>query len=124
MKNVLPHIKTLTKFIRRYGKIEPAFQLPQNGSPWEKPFNVLRDKWIEVPATRSKRLKTTDLLKLSDDDLLKVWLTSRKDITIGEQFSHRGWYHTLYADSMRGKKVLDVGCGDGFWMEILRHWRR
>lgn len=38
-------------------------------------------------------------------------MTSRENITTGSQFGHRGWYHTLYADSMRGKKVLDVGSG-------------
>ncbi len=29
------------------------------------------------------------------------------------EFAHRGWYHTLYADGMRGKKVMDIGSGFG-----------
>lgn len=80
-------------------------------SKWRKPFDTLRGKWEEVPTTRSLRRKTRDLLRLSDDELLAIWLEARQDITTGSQFSHRGWYHTLYKDFMRGKKVLDVGSG-------------
>lgn len=60
---------------------------------------------------RSAQWKTTDLLALSDGELLDMWTNARQDITTGMQFAHRGWYHRLYADSMRGKKVLDVGSG-------------
>jgi 2-polyprenyl-3-methyl-5-hydroxy-6-metoxy-1,4-benzoquinol methylase len=74
-------------------------------------FEALRKKWVEVPTTRSGRRRTDDLLELPDKDLLKQWMVTREDITTGSQFGHRGWYHTLYADSMRGKKVLDVGSG-------------
>jgi len=80
---------------------------------WQKPFETLRDKWIEIPTSRSGRRRTIDLIKLSDEKLLAEWMTSREDITTGSQFSHRGWYHTLYADGMRGKEVLDIGCGFG-----------
>lgn len=85
--------------------------MPTKANDWQKPFETLRDKWGEVPTTRSGRRRTTDLLRLSDEELLAEWMTSREDITTGSQFSHRGWYHMLYADSMRGKKVLDVGSG-------------
>jgi cyclopropane fatty-acyl-phospholipid synthase-like methyltransferase len=57
------------------------------------------------------RQKTTDLLSLSDEELLKLWLKCREDVTTGPQFSHRGWYHALYSGSMHGKKLLDVGSG-------------
>jgi SAM-dependent methyltransferase len=50
---------------------------------------------------------------LSDDALLAEWEKARRDITTGPEFAHRGWYHALYADGMRGKKVLDIGSGFG-----------
>lgn len=78
---------------------------------WREPFDTLRNKWVEVPTTRSGRRSTVDLLRLSDEELLAEWMTSREDITTGLEFAHRGWYHTLYAESMQGKKVLDVGSG-------------
>ena len=42
---------------------------------------------------------------------MAYWENARKDITTGPEFAHRGWYHALYSDSMRGKKVMDVGSG-------------
>lgn len=78
---------------------------------WQSPFHTLRQKWTEVPTSRAGRQQTAELLALSDDELKKVWLESREDITTGSQFAHRGWYHALYAPMMKGKKVLDVGSG-------------
>src|SRR4030042_1983293 len=84
---------------------QPLERLPAKETDWQKPFETLRDKWVEVPISHYGRRRTTDLLTLSDKELLEVWMTSREDITTGTQFSHRGWYHMLYADSFRGKKV-------------------
>lgn len=78
---------------------------------WQKPFDTLRNKWVEVPTTRFGRKSTADFLKLSDKELLSEWMASREDITTGSEFAHRGWYHTLYAEGMRGKKLLDIGSG-------------
>jgi SAM-dependent methyltransferase len=80
---------------------------------WQLPYETLRKKWVEVPTTRNARTKTTELLVLSDAALLAEWERTREDITTGPQFAHRGWYHTLYADSMQDKKVMDVGSGFG-----------
>jgi 2-polyprenyl-3-methyl-5-hydroxy-6-metoxy-1,4-benzoquinol methylase len=80
---------------------------------WEKPYETLRKKWVEVPVTRFDRMKTTDLINLSDELLLNQWKKAREEITTGPQFAHRGWYHALYADAMRGKRVMDVGSGFG-----------
>ena len=33
--------------------------------------------------------------------------------TVGDGYSLRGWYHTLYSRVLRGNKVLDVGSGTG-----------
>lgn len=80
---------------------------------WDQPYETLRKKWVEVPVTQLGRMKTTDLLGLSDMELLDQWEKARTEITTGPQFAHRGWYHALYADGMRGKKVMDVGSGFG-----------
>lgn len=78
---------------------------------WQEPFDTLRNKWVEVPTTQSGRKSTIDLLRFSDEELLTEWTASREDITTGSEFAHRGWYHSLYAESMRGRKLLDVGSG-------------
>jgi 2-polyprenyl-3-methyl-5-hydroxy-6-metoxy-1,4-benzoquinol methylase len=80
---------------------------------WDKPYEVLRKKWAEVPLSAQGRIRTSDLLALSDEALLREWESARAEITTGKQFAHRGWYHALYADGMRGKKVMDVGSGFG-----------
>jgi len=80
---------------------------------WAEPFETLRVKWIEVPKGND-RIRTDELLALSDDELLKFWLASRQAYTIGDGFANRGWYNVLYADAFRGKKVVDVGCGLAF----------
>jgi 2-polyprenyl-3-methyl-5-hydroxy-6-metoxy-1,4-benzoquinol methylase len=78
---------------------------------WQRPFETLRKKWVEVPTTRSGRMKTSDLLRLSDADLRREWEDARADITRGSQFAHRGWYHALYSEMVAGKKILDIGSG-------------
>ncbi len=104
-------MNTLRAIKRQLIQTFPAEQLPPPPADWHKPFDTLRAKWVEVPTTRSGRKKTTELLALDDAALLREWETSRADITTGAEFSHRGWYHALYADALRGKKVLDVGSG-------------
>jgi 2-polyprenyl-3-methyl-5-hydroxy-6-metoxy-1,4-benzoquinol methylase len=81
------------------------------GGGWERPYETLRRKWVEVPVTTLGRMKTTDLLTLPDQRLLEQWEAARREITTGTEFAHRGWYHELYAGGMRGKKILDVGSG-------------
>jgi SAM-dependent methyltransferase len=50
---------------------------------------------------------------MSDEELLRLWIKARSDSTTGKNFSVRGWYHTLYAPILRGKRILDLGCGAG-----------
>lgn len=77
---------------------------------WSTPFETLRAKWSVVPMTR-ERMDSRDLLALSDDELLRTWQESYDaDGALGR----RGWYRLLYSDFMRGKKVLDIGCGFGY----------
>lgn len=76
-------------------------------------LNVLRGKWSEVPAGTTSRATTPKLLDLPDDQLLSIYGQARKESTEGPAFSIRGWYHLLYKDILRGKRVLDVGSGLG-----------
>jgi 2-polyprenyl-3-methyl-5-hydroxy-6-metoxy-1,4-benzoquinol methylase len=78
---------------------------------WQKPYDTLRAKWIDIPTTNSEIFSTEKLLALPDDALLAKWEHTRKDTTTGAGFDHRGWYQILYAEGMRGKKVMDIGCG-------------
>jgi 2-polyprenyl-3-methyl-5-hydroxy-6-metoxy-1,4-benzoquinol methylase len=80
---------------------------------WQQPYETLRKKWVQVPTTAAGSERTTRLLELSDQALFAEWEKARLDITTGGEFAHRGWYHALYADGMRGKKVMDVGSGFG-----------
>jgi SAM-dependent methyltransferase len=80
---------------------------------WKTPFDTLRKKWVQVPTGASTSEKTTQLIALPDDALLAEWEKARRDITTGPEFTHRGWYHVLYADGMRAKKVMDIGSGFG-----------
>ncbi len=79
---------------------------------WEQPFELLRQKWCEVPAGRS-RLHTGKLMQLSDNELMDVWNSMRVTDTTGAAFGIRGWYQTIYKDVLRGKQVIDFGSGLG-----------
>ena len=79
---------------------------------WEKPFDTLRQKWHEIPTTDS-RMSTRQLLEMTDDELIKLWTRIREEATTGDKFNVRGWYHALYKDILKGKKVMDVGSGFG-----------
>ncbi len=74
-------------------------------------FDLLRRKWGEVPATTTDRINSVDLLKLTDSELLARWEHFRSVCVTGRAFASRGWYEFLYRDVLRGKRVLDVGCG-------------
>jgi len=77
-------------------------------------FRILRNKWGEVPHGEETRARSEDLLKLSDGELLRRWSEALADSSTGNAYSVRGWYHTLYRDIFRGKRVLEIGSGLGF----------
>jgi carbamoyltransferase len=81
-------------------------------SNWKTPFEVLRRKWHEVPAG-DQRHTTKELSKLTDQEFLEQWFRFRDEATTGAAFAIRGWYHMLYKDLLRQKKVMDVGSGLG-----------
>ena len=41
------------------------------------PFDTLRKKWGEVPGGLVARKKTSELLRVSDDELLNTWHNAR-----------------------------------------------
>jgi len=104
---LIERVKELKNFNKRGNPSEGS------SSVWDKPYETLRKKWVEVPTTMAGAGNTNRLLELPDEALLAEWEKARKDITTGGEFAHRGWYHTLYADGMRGKKVMDIGSGFG-----------
>ena len=93
--------------------LEPRFVEYDKPVDWQKPYDTLRRKWGEIPITNWEILSTEELLALPDDELLAKWEKSRATLTTGAEWDHRGWYHALYADSMGGKKVIDIGSGFG-----------
>jgi 2-polyprenyl-3-methyl-5-hydroxy-6-metoxy-1,4-benzoquinol methylase len=76
-------------------------------------FALLRTKWSTVPGGLSDRRSSRDLAALSDDELVSLWRTVHSEATTGAGFQVRGWYHELYRDVLRGKKVLEIGSGMG-----------
>ena len=78
-----------------------------------EPLTVLRKKWSEVPGAAAGRHSSMEMLKLGDAELARTWESVRDAAVSGENFDVRGWYHTLYRDTLRGKRVMDVGSGFG-----------
>ena len=83
------------------------------GPEWNNPFALLRSKWHEVPSGDQVRSSSLELLEIPGEQLLARWNHARDDSSTGESFDIRGWYHTLYKDVLKGKKVVDVGSGFG-----------
>jgi len=67
-----------------------------------------KTKWATVPSSRLGRTPSTELLTLSDQDLLLAW--QEHDQETGSD-SVRGWYRQKYREKVRGKKIVDLGCG-------------
>ncbi len=80
---------------------------------WSCPFQLLREKWREVPAAGITRVMTESLLQMDNEELLKIWRAEKLNETTGDRFDVRGWYHLIYKDVLRDKMVMDVGCGLG-----------
>lgn len=105
--DLVTYLRELKNF-RKTGAPQEA-----TGESWQLPYETLRKRWNAVPTTTSGIQATAKLLELSDEALLAEWERARTDITTGAEFAHRGWYHALYTEGMRGKKVMDVGSGFG-----------
>ena len=104
---------TLTQKFKAW--LQPEFRPDAADASWDRPYEKLRKRWVEIPTNTSAsgRVKTSSLVTLSDEALLAEWEKSRDQTSSGPAFGVRGWYHTLYADTVRGKKLMDVGSGFG-----------
>ncbi len=81
---------------------------------WQsQPLDILRKKWGTVPSGGSSRRSTQELMALDDAELILMWEQIVKQDTTGENWSHRGWYHTLYQPILKNKKMIDLGSGMG-----------
>jgi SAM-dependent methyltransferase len=76
-------------------------------------LSISREKWREVPAGGDilGRSYSTDLLKLSDQELLSQWQRMNE---AGSVPDHRGWYQVLYREAFAGRRIVEVGSGLGF----------
>lgn len=72
-----------------------------------------RDKWRELPAGGEmlERTFAGDFLRLDDESMLAHWRPMNKAACVPDV---RGWFHQLYADTFKGKRVIEVGSGFGF----------
>jgi hypothetical protein len=76
-------------------------------------FDLLRQKWKEVPAGISDRVDTTKVLALSDWELRDYWEAVWHETSMGAGYATRGWYQEMYREMFRGKRVLEIGSGCG-----------
>jgi SAM-dependent methyltransferase len=86
----------------------PDSEFSARSSAGEAFAQRLRDKWREVPGGVSRRVFASELLALSDAELLAVWERHRRETSAPEV---RGWYQERYREVLRGKRVLDFGAG-------------
>lgn len=107
-------ISEVVRRLRRAPSRKPASEPldAYDQEAWSRPFELLRQKWGEVPAG-GVRHHTKDLLTLPDAELLRAWDAARRDGREGPMWSVRGWYHALYQDVLRDRWVADVGSGLG-----------
>jgi hypothetical protein len=65
-------------------------------------------KWQTVPTSRYGRSISSELLALPDREFLDAW--SEHDRETGSA-SVRGWYRERYGEEVKGKEIVDLGCG-------------
>ena len=67
------------------------------------------------PAVRQGRIFSSDLLQLTDSELLQYWENLFQDNCMGAGYSTRGWFHDLYKPlAVLEGQWLEVGSGLGF----------
>ena len=79
-----------------------------------KGFQLLRQKWGEVPLTSQHRVLSQDLAQMANEELHSLWSQCWEEQTTGHNFVVRGWYYTLYRDQWQGKRIIDIGSGLGY----------
>jgi hypothetical protein len=71
-----------------------------------------REKWREAPrgSDTDGRIFSTDLLAMPDEAFLTAW----QDMAARRHAGELGWLGTLYADTFRDRRVVELGSGLGF----------
>lgn len=71
----------------------------------------MADKWREVPggSDQTARQFADKLLTSTDAELERTWTRQ-----YAEAAALRGWYWSLYGELLRGKRVLEIGSGQGY----------
>lgn len=85
---------------------------------WEQPFEALRRKWGTIPLS-DRREQSATLLTLSDEALLSLWRGHRD---LEGALELRGWYRLLYRDTVRDRRILDIGCGFAYDSLTFAEW--
>jgi SAM-dependent methyltransferase len=95
---------------------ELAGRSPDTGdalfSSWDGARPLLQAKWSTVPAGVSARASTDSLVAMTDEQLRTYWSARFDEVT--REWAGRGWLYELYGDVLSGKRVLDVGSGQGY----------
>jgi hypothetical protein len=99
------HSSTLTS------TLEPDWGHDERG---QKGFQILRQKWSQVPLTTQNRVFSQDLAQIADEELHRLWSQCWEEQATGYNFDVRGWYYALYRDQWRGKRMIDLGSGLGY----------
>jgi hypothetical protein len=81
-----------------------------NAAAIEEIAGKLREKWVEIPATRQGRQFSSEILTWPDGQLLDYWETCRRETSSPEV---RGWYQERYKDQFRDQFLADIGPGVG-----------
>ena len=81
-------------------------------------FDIQNSKWSTIPGSLTLRVKTSDLLKLNDQDLISEY----EKLISGDLGSYRTFYRERYILNSDAKSILDLGCGlgrDGLFLAEL-----
>ena len=77
---------------------------------WKVPYELLRRKWSTIPCgPKIGRKHVQQLLNMKENEIVEMWKSVRDDVVR----DHRSWFHELYKEFMKNKRMLDVGCGFG-----------
>lgn len=76
-------------------------------------FAKQKNEWKRLPVDELGYITAEDLLKLSDDELIKTIQTARDNRFNGWRNYKNMWRETLGHDTTKGKSILDFGCGIG-----------
>jgi SAM-dependent methyltransferase len=72
-------------------------------------LSQMAEKWRELPGGTDQQPRQFSDQILQDINFATAWQAQYDSAA-----THRGWYWYLYGEILRGKKVLEIGSGQGF----------